>query len=56
VFEDSNIDVSNKAIDSRVARWLVFKPKIPIWENFSVPRIGKSWYILCPFGIFYGYL
>jgi hypothetical protein len=21
-----------------------------------VPRIGKSWYILCPFGIFYGYL
>jgi hypothetical protein len=26
---------------TRVARWFVFKPKIPIWEKFSGPQIGK---------------
>jgi hypothetical protein len=36
----------------RVARWFVFKPKIPISEKFSVPQVGKCWYILWPFGIF----
>jgi hypothetical protein len=42
---------------SRVARWFIFKPKIPIWVNFRGPQIGKSWNILWPFGIFtYGYL
>jgi hypothetical protein len=30
---------------ARVARWLVFKPKIPIWVNFGRPRNGKCWYI-----------
>jgi hypothetical protein len=25
----------------RIARWFVFKPKIPIWEKFSGPQIGK---------------
>jgi hypothetical protein len=25
----------------RVVRWLVFKPKIPIWEKVSGPQIGK---------------
>jgi hypothetical protein len=39
-----------------VARWFVFNPKIPIWEKFSGPQVGKCWYILWPFGIFYGYL
>jgi hypothetical protein len=33
-----------------------FKPKIPIWENFGGPLMGKCWYILCPFGIFYNHL
>jgi hypothetical protein len=40
----------------RVARWLVFKPKIIIWVNFGDPLNGKCWYILWPFGIFYGHL
>jgi hypothetical protein len=40
----------------RVARWFVFKPKIPIWVNFEGPKIGKCWNILWPFGIFYGHL
>jgi hypothetical protein len=26
---------------SRVARWFLFKPKIPIWVNFGGPEIGK---------------
>jgi hypothetical protein len=26
---------------SRVARWFVFKPKIPIWVNFGGLKIGK---------------
>jgi hypothetical protein len=25
----------------RVARWFVFKPKIPTWEKFSGPPIRK---------------
>jgi hypothetical protein len=39
---------------ARVARWFVFKQKIPIWENLGEPCNGKSWYILEPLGIFYG--
>jgi hypothetical protein len=54
---------------TRVARWFVFKPKIPIWVNFEglamenlgifydhlvyVTAIGN---ILWPFGIFCGHL
>jgi hypothetical protein len=30
----------------RVARWFVFKPKIPIWLNFGGSCYGKSRYIL----------
>jgi hypothetical protein len=41
---------------SRVARWFIFKPKIPIWINFGGPKIGKCWYILWPSGIFDGHL
>jgi hypothetical protein len=39
---------------SRVARWFVFKPKIPIWVNFGGACYGKS--ILRPSEIFYGHL
>jgi hypothetical protein len=39
----------------RVARWFVFKPKIPIWVNFGGSCNGKSWFILWPFGLFNGY-
>jgi hypothetical protein len=34
---------------------LFFKPKIPIWVNFGGPCNGKSWYMLKPFGQFYGH-
>jgi hypothetical protein len=40
----------------RVARWYIFKPKIQIWVNFRGPMIGKCFYILWPFGIFYRHL
>jgi hypothetical protein len=34
-------------LGARVARWLVFKPKIiPIWVNIGGPLNGKFWYIL----------
>jgi hypothetical protein len=28
---------ANLNLQSRVARWFLFKPKIPIWENFGGP-------------------
>jgi hypothetical protein len=30
----------------RVARWFIFKPKIPIWEKFGRPWNGECCYIL----------
>jgi hypothetical protein len=36
----------------RVARWFIFKPKIPIWVNFGMHYIGSCWYILRPSVIF----
>jgi hypothetical protein len=41
---------------SRVARWFVFKPKIPIWVNFGGRWYGRCWCIIWPFGLFYGHL
>jgi hypothetical protein len=35
---------------TRVARWLIFKPKIPIWVNFGGSCIRRCWHILWPFG------
>jgi hypothetical protein len=40
----------------RVARWRIFKPKIPIWVNFGGSCNERCWYILWLFGIFYGQL
>jgi hypothetical protein len=31
-------------------------PKIPVWAYFGGPWNEKCWFILCPFGIFYGHL
>jgi hypothetical protein len=42
-------------LSSRVARWHIFKPKIPIWVNFGGPCNGRCWYIICPFGLFHDY-
>jgi hypothetical protein len=61
------VSVSKNAVvnyRTRVARWFVFKPKIPIWINFGGPKNGKCWYTYCmviwnilrSFGIFYGHL
>jgi hypothetical protein len=41
---------------ARVARRLVFSPKISIWVNFAGPQNGKYWNILWPFGIFHSNL
>jgi hypothetical protein len=48
---------------NRVARWFVFKPKIPIWLNFGGSCYGKIlvyfmniWSILRSLEIFYGHL
>jgi hypothetical protein len=38
---------------SRVARWFIFKPKIPNWAHFGGLLTRKYLYILLPFGIFY---
>jgi hypothetical protein len=45
-----------EGVESRVARWFIFIPKIPIWVNFVVPGNGKGWYILLQIGIYYGHL
>jgi hypothetical protein len=49
----SNIDYVHK-YGTRVARWYISVPKITIWVNFGEPWNGKCWYILGPFGIFFG--
>jgi hypothetical protein len=50
--------MQSQSAGSRVARWFVFKPKIPIWVNYGGPSIGKSIdvHMLLSFGIFYGHL
>jgi hypothetical protein len=35
-----------KLAESRVARWCIFKPKIPVWKKFGGPWNGKYCYIL----------
>jgi hypothetical protein len=40
-----SMDTFKESISYRVARWFVFKPKIPIWVNFEEPLNGKCWYI-----------
>jgi hypothetical protein len=46
----------NPASRKRVARWYIFKPKIPIWINFGGSYNWRCWYILWPLGLFYGRL
>jgi hypothetical protein len=36
----------------RVARWHIFKPKIPLWVNFGGSYNGRCWCILWLFGLF----
>jgi hypothetical protein len=39
----------------RVARWYIFRPKIPIWLNSERSCIGRFCYILWTLGLFYGH-
>jgi hypothetical protein len=41
---------------NRDARWYIFKPKIQICVNFGSSCNGRCWYMLWPFGIFFGHL
>jgi hypothetical protein len=43
VFMGSLFKLQKKPVFCRVARWFVFKPKIPIWVNFEGSCNGKSW-------------
>jgi hypothetical protein len=43
-------------VETRAARWHILNPKIPIWVNFVGSSIGRCWYILRPFDLFYGNL
>jgi hypothetical protein len=45
-----------RCVETRVARLLIFIPQIPIGVYFGGLWHGKCWYILWPFGIFYGQL
>jgi hypothetical protein len=38
--------VWNGTIGTRVARWFIFIPNIPIWVNFGGPWNGKCWHVL----------
>jgi hypothetical protein len=40
-------------LQSRVARWHIFKPNVKMWVNFGGTLKGRCWYILWPFGIFF---
>jgi hypothetical protein len=37
---------SSVRVAFRVARWNIFKPKIPMWVNFGGSCNGRFWYIL----------
>jgi hypothetical protein len=55
-------------VQDSVARWYIFKPKIPIWVNFGIEDVGifyghfvhfaalPKWYIFWPFITFCGHL
>jgi hypothetical protein len=36
-------------VTNRVARWYIFKPKIPIWVNFEMRDVGKYYVRLVNF-------
>jgi hypothetical protein len=49
-------DPARKGVLIRVARWHIFKAKIPILVIFEGSCNGRCWYIILPVGLFYGYL
>jgi hypothetical protein len=47
------IALSPDPVSTRVARWFLFRPKIPIWVYFAGSWNRKCCYIFWSFGIFY---
>jgi hypothetical protein len=54
--EELNVKKVQFCFSTRVARWHIFNPKILVWITFGGPKNGKGWYIIWPFGIYYGNL
>jgi hypothetical protein len=56
----SNENKISREVNRRVARWHVFKPKVPIWVNFwelaMEDALMSIWSILWLVGIFCGHL
>jgi hypothetical protein len=46
LFALSRMHCNSPSLLSRVARWFIFKPKIPVWVHFGGPWVGKCCYIL----------
>jgi hypothetical protein len=42
----------NVSSPTKVARWIIFKPKNPTWLNFGGSGNGRCCYIVWPFGKF----
>jgi hypothetical protein len=56
VNSDTQTHTAAAAVETRVARRHIFKPKIPILVNFGGSCNGRCCYILWQFGLFYGHL
>jgi hypothetical protein len=55
-FCECHRDLEYRSVCIRVARWFIFKPKIPFWVNFGGSCNWRCWYILYTFGPFPGHL
>jgi hypothetical protein len=52
--EDLTMRTALKVSD-RVARWFLFRPKLPIWVCFGEPWSEECCYVLGPLGTFYSH-
>jgi hypothetical protein len=52
VLNNKQRNKKNAETPSRVDRWYILRPKIPIWVYFGGLWSGKRWYILWSFGKF----
>jgi hypothetical protein len=52
VEHDQLMEMGRVLNSTRVARWFVFIPKMPIWVYFLMPRVKSFWlFYIWPFGI-----
>jgi hypothetical protein len=49
-----NLLILDKHVRNRVARWFIFKPKIPIRVNFEGPLNEKKYIHSMAIGVYYG--